>query len=124
MFSKMDWNKVDRYGGVVLLCVFFGYIFYQAYRQTNELAYKARYTVGEIIKFSMSGHLIKKIDYKFYVNEVEYIRRENYQGGEIGRRYYVKFSSQTPTYSDFLQDVTVPDSIKAVPPEGWEEIPK
>ncbi len=55
MLSKMDWSKVDKYGGVVLLCMLFGYIFYQSYSQTYELAYKTRYTVGKITELSRSG---------------------------------------------------------------------
>lgn len=115
---------MDRYGGVVFLCALFGYIIYQAYSETYELAYKARYTVGKITNFSRSGHLIKKVDYKYHVNGVEYIRRENYQGGEIDKEYFIKFSSQTPTYSDLLQDKPVHDNIRVVPPEGWEKIPE
>ncbi len=114
---------MDKYGGVVFLCALFGYIIYEAYSQTYELAYKARYTVGKVTEHSRSGHLVKKVDYKYFVNGVEYERRENYQGGEIGKEYFVKYSTQTPTYSNLLQDMPVPDSIKSVPHEGWKEMP-
>ncbi|SIT84615.1 hypothetical protein [Pontibacter indicus] len=116
-------KNLNKYAGVFILLIISGYCVYVIFRQTYELKNNAKYTVGEIVEFSLSGHLIQKIDYKFLVDGVEYIGRENYQGGEKGKRYFVKFSSDNPDFSDFLQDMPVPDTIKDVPAEGWETIP-
>jgi hypothetical protein len=110
-------------GGFIFIVFLFGFIIYDSFRQTYHLNLYTRYTIGKPVNIERSGHLVKKMVYKFRVSGKVYERKENFQGGVIGKLYFVKFSIKEPRYSDFLQNNPVPDSIKSAPPDGWEELP-
>jgi len=115
------WLKKIGSGGWLGIGIF-AIIFYFTISEVYQLAFCARYTIGEPIE--IYGTSIKHLKYVYYVNNKRYERGENYLGGEIGRKYYVKFSYVNPRFSDFLQDMPVPDSITLAPTEGWEKIPE
>ena len=96
----------------------------EIYNQCNQLITHPKYTVGVITKFYYSGYAVKSIKYKYQVNGIEYLKGEFYQGGELGKRYFVKFSSENPRYNEFLENNLVPDSLQFVPTEGWDKIPE
>ena len=108
----------------VLLIVFCLCLFYKACNQTYELDSYSRYTVGVITENYRSAYYAKQTRYQFQVNGVLYIKGESYTGGEVGKRYFVKFSCKNPNYSELIDYNPVPDTLKYVPPEGWNKIPK
>jgi hypothetical protein len=103
---------------VSLFCIF------EIFSECNQLIKHPRYTIGVITEFYYSGYGVKSIRYTYKVNGVEYEKGAFYSSGEIGRRYFVKFSSLNPRYNDLFEDSPVPDTLQYVPPEGWEKIPK
>lgn len=110
---------------VTIVGLLFGYIIYQSFNQEYQLAYYSRYTIAEITEIYYSGHLVEKVTYTYMVNGKEYERGANKlnKDVEVGKRYYLKFSTLNPKYSRILQNSIVPDSIKIAPAEGWETLP-
>lgn len=105
----------------ILICVL---VIIEIYSECNQLMTHPRYTIGVITKFYRSGYAVKSIEYSYKVNGKEYLKGEFYHSGEVGKRYWVRFSSKNPRYNELLDTSPVPDSILSVPPEGLEKIPK
>ena len=107
-----------------ILISFFALIIYEIFSEIYELRAYPKYTVAVIIKFRRGRYEIKETEYKFSVNGKEYLRAESYRGGEVGKRYFVKFSSENPRREELLTDKPVPDTLQFIPPEGWDKLPK
>lgn len=120
---KINWKKTDKIGGFFFVSIVFIIILFFAIRQTLYLWFYPRYTISEAVRTYYDAHMIKVLVYKFEVNGRPFEKQENYQGGIMGNRYYVKFSTRDPNVSDFLENRPVPDSIKNAPPNGWAKIP-
>lgn len=122
-FFKGWLKKTDRHFGRWFTILFFSFVIIVAFRQWFHLFYYPRYTIAVPYDESRNAYYIKQIWFKYKVKDRIYIRRKNFLGVQIGKRYYLKFSFKSPGINDLLQDKPVPDSIKAAPPEGWAKIP-
>ena len=123
MNPKLNWKKINKYGGYVLITSCFLFIVIIAVRQTIYLWLFPCYTIAIPVEIYYDGHMNRQLVYKYTVNGKIYNRQEEFQGGDIGKKYYVKFSRRDPNVSDFLENRPVPDSIKIVPTNGWAKIP-
>jgi hypothetical protein len=104
---------------VILICVIV------VFRYCYHSNFNSRFTIGTPVSISLDAHLIKILTYKYKVNGKWYEDEEPYQGGEIGKLFYVKYSFKDPKISDFLEEKPVHDSsIKEAPPDGWEKLPE
>lgn len=104
----------------VLICVL---VIIEIYSECNQLMTHPKYTVGITTEFYYSGHGIKNIRYTYQVNGKVYEKGKRHRGAQLGKRYFVKFSSLTPRYNELFQDSPVPDTLQFIPPEGWDKIP-
>lgn len=106
---------------IVLGLVFAGYLVDSEKQDLEENAcYTIAYTNGS---YKRHG---EKVKYSFRFNGVNYNGVSHYKIDSlrtINGRYFLKFSSVDPRNKVFMEDLPVPDSIKAAPYSGWKRLP-
>ncbi len=88
----------------------------------TELSRNHRYTISTTIGSEGGGW----IGYSYSVNGTKYKgtkRSLKFSPQKNGGRYYVEFSTESPSTSKILWDKPVSAEIKQAPTDGWEEIP-
>ncbi|MBG9377054.1 hypothetical protein I5907_12490 [Panacibacter sp. DH6] len=83
------------------------------------------YTVAIITSFTNPTDGGKDANFIYTVNGKKYKGFFNASkiDTRIGDRYFLKFLKSDPDISQFLFDMSVPDSIINIPKEGWEQLP-
>lgn len=112
--------------GVIIISVLYVWVS----RSNENLEENKRYTVGYFFEKSWSGGLILK--YECYIDGEKHIGGGRYkEKGKyikknydllIGRRFFVKFSSKNYSNHELLINMPVPDTVRNVPPLGWDTI--
>ena len=104
---------------VILLSFLSIYAIKTVLERRNAFSSGARYTIGYTteIYFTTSGRSIR---YRYEVNGAEYTGSSPYAyNSEVPNgRYWVKFAVAKPDISSIYQDKPVPQTVKAVPPDG------
>jgi hypothetical protein len=123
----MNWNKVKEWGKILLgifAVIFVIYIFIHSCKRNNSLDKFPKYTIAITSKKFYTSSALEIVKYDFTYGNIVYHGEGSCHECIIpDGRYYVKFSSDKPEFSEILQNKPVPDSIKVAPQNGWDSIP-
>lgn len=133
-----DWNKkkityndlFGLFGGLLVVA----FCFFMAYRMPRDRYLLregvSRYTVAQVTKYgTRRGY--RRFTYRYEVTGKTYLDAEDCGVSQnralpcppLGTRFYVQFSPEYPSVGQITQ-LEVPDSVRTVPPLGWERLPK
>lgn len=114
---------------IISIIVIIGFIVLaiMAQHEKSEIKRHERFTIGITISIIPTARSGPKVYYKYYVNNKIFNGDTHFSRGEIlivpDGRYFVRFSSNSPEYSEMLINEPVPGNIVESPIEGWETLP-
>jgi len=116
----------SKYLIVIGILLFIGYAIYYQWHSSFLLASKGRYTIGTVEKIQSAGNGFRIYisfaingvkENRDYIEDVALVKRVY-----VGRRLFIKYVPDEENKSfDFNIDCIVPDSIKYIPKEGWDQ---
>lgn len=131
--GSTKWDIERMISSVVVISLLVGLFFYGQKRNlklTKERMLNVRYTVATTITSHRNFKSSQPtVDYFFNYSGKRYLDFEKIPDTledkirTTNGRYYVEFSSKNPDNCKLLLLYPVPDSIKAVPEEGWNYLP-
>lgn len=107
--------------GIVIIAIF---IFIGINRSLN-LNKDPKYTVGIVKKF-LDGRGGRSIIFEYNVNNKLYKGSNSINFKDqslVGKKFTVKFFKKNPNTAKLLLNFPVPDTLKTIPINGWDELP-
>ncbi|MGO3708088.1 MAG: hypothetical protein ACTJGD_08280 [Mesonia hippocampi] len=121
--------------GIGILLIYIAISTYITNQKWDDPKLNKSYTIGLIEDFERGAKSPPVYKYYFHVDGLKYsndhliVSQLRLLGEEklkkiVGKRFYVKFIAEDPSYSKLLMGYPVPDSIKEAPVRGWKKLPR
>ena len=119
--KKKNWFKEISAWVFIIIVIYALYVWVS--KSNENLEENKRYTTGYFFRTSWSGGLV--IDYECYIDGEKHIGGARYNMDYnllLGRRFFVKFSSDNYSNHKLLINMPVPDTVREPPLMGWNAI--